>query len=333
MSTKTHHLAWVIPVAIETLGAHLSAYTKLQPAFVALRLCHRFGDGDKATVARLPRQLVTEIEEIMMQQEREEIRNEWETDLLCYKDGCRPTDHLNEAECVELMKVVTYDETLDMDAVAKLDNFDEDEDEDEDWLNDKLTDERGCQYSCKASHWEQTHEERARRWCDRVPYPPFWDPGFFIKFANLLQSHFRLEIWISTVRDLDPHASGESIRGVQAFLALPSSRETKVSSLLDVKWSPRHGVIISKAEPKEGGAGTAVMMPEMLSLQSQARFKRAMKVLDLEPCEHQKPIRPELMQELENSKESGKAMGEPWPALRFVRLRRQDSKREAVSVR
>lgn len=67
-------VAWAVPVEVEVLGAHLEAYVNLQPTINTLRMCHRFGKGEQAAITRLPVELLSEVEDLLMGEERQKTR-------------------------------------------------------------------------------------------------------------------------------------------------------------------------------------------------------------------------------------------------------------------
>ncbi|KAF7195747.1 hypothetical protein HII31_02882, partial [Pseudocercospora fuligena] len=101
MATTTIDFAWAMPVDIVQLGAHLEAYDTVQPMINTLRLCNRFGRGDKAAITKLPVELVLRVEEYLMIEERVKLLNAWATDLRCWKGQCRPIEHMSNAQILK----------------------------------------------------------------------------------------------------------------------------------------------------------------------------------------------------------------------------------------
>lgn len=85
----TTAVTWAIQVHIVKLGAHLETYSELQPVFTALRLCHRFGEGENAFVHRLSVELILKVEEWLTADLRASKIPDWETDFECYEGRCR----------------------------------------------------------------------------------------------------------------------------------------------------------------------------------------------------------------------------------------------------
>lgn len=103
MGSTTASLAWSVPVRADILAAHLDAYKSLHEREIkSLRLCHRFGQGEKAAVTRLPVELVALIEDYLMQDARQEALDyNYEQAFRCWEGKCQPREHLAEHELAE----------------------------------------------------------------------------------------------------------------------------------------------------------------------------------------------------------------------------------------
>ncbi|KAI0476065.1 hypothetical protein GGR56DRAFT_452565 [Xylariaceae sp. FL0804] len=86
-------LAWAVKFHAGELGWRLEAYITLQPTFHALRLCNRFGRGERASIARLPSEAITAVEKRMFSDELARTLPAWQTDFRCYRGLCRPEHH------------------------------------------------------------------------------------------------------------------------------------------------------------------------------------------------------------------------------------------------
>lgn len=91
-------LAWGMPVKADELGAHLEAYSKCRPVIHMLRLCHRFGKGEKAFIRRLPLELLNLVEEELFEESRLQHYVEWAKDFRCYESRCSKKDHFSVQE-------------------------------------------------------------------------------------------------------------------------------------------------------------------------------------------------------------------------------------------
>lgn len=93
---------WAVQVRADELGAHLVAYASTLLAINALRLCNRFGTGRACHVNKLPTELITIIEENLVQAAREEALQTWSKLLQCWEDKCyRIADHYTREEEIE----------------------------------------------------------------------------------------------------------------------------------------------------------------------------------------------------------------------------------------
>lgn len=94
MATTKASLAWSVPVAVDTLAAHLDAYARLhhphKGELRTLRLCHRYGQGASATITRLPVELLAHIEDYLTNDVRGEIlADKYAQDFLCWQGRCK----------------------------------------------------------------------------------------------------------------------------------------------------------------------------------------------------------------------------------------------------
>jgi hypothetical protein len=58
---------WALPVRIDILGAHLEAHVETLLTISALRLCNKFGSGPQCFVNKLPAELVSIIEDFVVE--------------------------------------------------------------------------------------------------------------------------------------------------------------------------------------------------------------------------------------------------------------------------
>lgn len=93
MPTVEVAIAWAVPVKPDLLGSHLQAFCVTLPVIRTLRLCRRFGLGPKAFIAKLPVELLDEIEEHVVQDRRRKTLPEWSQKFECYQGICKASDH------------------------------------------------------------------------------------------------------------------------------------------------------------------------------------------------------------------------------------------------
>lgn len=70
-------LTYAISVHVVDLGANLDAHMETLPLVNTLRLCHRYGRGNKAFITKLPAELLARVESSVMQSTRDRARKEW----------------------------------------------------------------------------------------------------------------------------------------------------------------------------------------------------------------------------------------------------------------
>jgi hypothetical protein len=95
-------LTWCLPLSPVQLVAHLHAYINAKPSVTTLRLCHRFGTGDKAVIHKLPQELLDSIIDKINHGHRKECMEEWTMPPTCFEEECRTHEHLTHAEKREI---------------------------------------------------------------------------------------------------------------------------------------------------------------------------------------------------------------------------------------
>lgn len=260
---------WAVPVKVERLGAHLEAYANLQPTLTMLRLCNQFGRGDEAAITRLPVELVKNVEDHLMSEERKKTRKEWTADLRCFENTCEPRDHLSPGYLEALKESIQEFE-------GELSPFDEEDihdidDEDVDLYLDDVQE-----------IWSHKHDERQARWQRRVGVKASEDRGDLGEHSGLVFAHFRLRFWTTHVRVAESDDESQEETTV-AYLRMP-----KVQGFKD-QWctrSDRYQYYGDHHIETESGYGIPVNPPPPPSEKEQASFKRAMKILGLKPYAH-----------------------------------------------
>ncbi|KAI7176989.1 hypothetical protein KC316_g17833 [Hortaea werneckii] len=272
-------IAWAVPVQVEVLGAHLEAYVNLQPTINTLRMCHRFGKGDDVAITRLPVELLSEVEDILMAEERRKTRGEWEADFRCFQLHCDIRDHFDPDELQTQRRELNDEARLDCVGES---NSDTKRDQ---WVKKALREFMNENY-CEI-HWE-----RQERWCERVGAPTVVTGNFFSKQADLFVQHFGLSIWISHVCVDGPgeHYSSDGLEpGAEttvAYLKLPSQQQ---------RFSRRWQFIdedVDGDQREDSETACCIRLKEAKALTESEirRFKRAMDILSLQLSVHESQL-------------------------------------------
>ncbi|KAI7233088.1 hypothetical protein KC330_g5548 [Hortaea werneckii] len=270
-------VAWAVPVEVEVLGAHLEAYVNLQPTINALRMCHRFGKGEDVAITRLPVELLSEVENILMEEERRKRREEWETDFRCFQLYCELRDHFDPDELQEQRRELDEEVRLDCDGESNSDS------EYDEWVEGALREHMDMNVS--VIHWE-----RQGRWCERVGAPLVLTGNFFSKQADLFLQHFGLSIWISHVcvdglDELDQYylqdELGSGAETTVAYLKLPGQQQR-----FSRQWQFSADVN-GDEDGSENGCCIRLQEAKALTESETRRFKRATDILGLQPKVHE----------------------------------------------
>lgn len=285
MPTSRIEVAWAVPVNIEQLGAHLEAYTTLQPVFSKLRLCNRFGSGPKAAIPKLPIELVQHIERYILQDKQRELLPAWARDLRCWRSLCQPIEHLQDLDILEMYN--------DIQQEMEPDSSD--------------YEECGCCYTRKTAEtvsghvrsfiadelselagermygrWRPEHDNRVQAWHKRVGRPTETSRGRFDELSRVLEKHFGLKVWIShgqesrTLDFMDENVACTT----EAYLHLPQAASTERGfehHYVDYDYD-------SRRRATEVGFAAPISMPVALSTQDAKRFTRALKALNIVSC-------------------------------------------------
>ncbi|EME84395.1 uncharacterized protein MYCFIDRAFT_195457 [Pseudocercospora fijiensis CIRAD86] len=283
MANTTIEFAWALQVDIATLGGHLEAYEKLQSTIATLRLCNRFGQGNKATIAKLPVELVQNVENFLLEAERLKLKKQWVRDLTCWEQQCRPTEHMSREEILECYNEwrgsITpgswEDECVcECGDVHALDEFPESE---LDTINEIL--EGYYDGSWHRDQWCDEHEARIESWFRRTGEPTQKSRGTFDRLSSILSKHFGLETWITHVHEHGEPVfpSPNNLHSTKAYLRLPAKSS--------VRYDQRQDYTRCHMEPfrvkTEFGLAGALSLPPEPEPRSLARFAHACKVLRL----------------------------------------------------
>ncbi|KAK6441865.1 hypothetical protein LTR95_001896 [Oleoguttula sp. CCFEE 5521] len=307
-------MSWALPVKVDRLGAHLQAYVETLDTIITLRLCNRHGAGSGIFVQKLPVEIVQIIEKLIFREICKAKYPEWQVELHCFENECRPVDHLSREEqldCYFGHDDYTADVCCDCQKEAGLPSHDEPDDEQ---LQKRLAklDEQG---HFDNYEWYDVHSERQGDWVTRVGNAKSID-GFFDEHDELLGKHFGVSVWTSHVR-LDREKwrhNYDAAHTIVAYLTLPDPYQRELRwemSEDDRECGPWTGC--------ESGYGIPVKLighPTPASLQ---RFARAMNILDLKVFEHESQAGPPVGFRLKNAViKEGPPKKKTWPKITLL---------------
>ncbi|KAK6006155.1 hypothetical protein QM012_006565 [Aureobasidium pullulans] len=98
MGDTTAAIVWGISVDPVDFLSNLDAFRKALPAIHSLRLCNQFGQGEKAAITKLPRELIEVIEEELLalhHQQEKSLLFGWSQKYRCFEGSCRASDHMD----------------------------------------------------------------------------------------------------------------------------------------------------------------------------------------------------------------------------------------------
>ena len=111
-TTLSGGVAWAVPVRPDLLGQALEAYDKVLPTLTALRLCHQFGAGPEAHIAKLPKEIELLIEQKIFDRKAARMWRSgghlWLSNFRHYEYRCEPMEHVYDSD-------VLYDIADDLD--------------------------------------------------------------------------------------------------------------------------------------------------------------------------------------------------------------------------
>lgn len=256
-------LTLALPVNAAQLAAHLQAYLNTLPTLNALRACNRFGTGPQCHINKLPVELIQSISNHCVLPVREEIAREYMSQLRCYEDTCTLRDHRSREDMLEMHgRCIDFDE-------CECDNPYEPSD-------DNLSE---CLGNCSplVQDWEfSIHPENRDQWALRV--------GSLERNRPLFRKHFGLDLWLSTVCLGEARRSYGEAETTISCLSLPGRQErSETWTQFECEDSgPEYGPL-----PCNSGCSMIVAMDAHISPEDMQRFRRAMKILELEVYIHE----------------------------------------------
>lgn len=253
-------LTLALPVNAAQLAAHLQAYTDTLPALNALRACNRFGKGPQCHINKLPIELVQSIARYYILPVREKHAALCTSQLHCYEESCLLFDDDVKENLLEAHDDMVRNSPVPCQCVDPYNPRDE-----------ELS-------ACLGEHGyhHDEHDTNRYRWAQRAE-----------SLANkraLFRKHFGLDVWLSTVCLGSSERLYNEAETTIVCLTLPDreQRSEQWEHFESEDASYEYGRPDCKS-----GCSMAVMMEPRAGPEEVQRFKRAMKVLELEVFLHE----------------------------------------------
>lgn len=267
---------------VEQLGARLEAYVATLPKITTLRLCNRLGTGPDCYIKKLPIELVKNIEEHIVEPEREKALKTWSRERRCFEEECYESDHSLESS-EELyqryhMLCGCRDEEWGAANHANCGHGRCGGDKCPAWKPDneslleviRQLEDAGADFFDP----EQLCEDWQEQWRCKIGLSKKHGNGFFKKHQELLNTDFGIIVWPGLFSDLDdPNRYGYSSYRTTTHLTLPDS-------------SMRHETWPYNERRRIQSVGMPVRIGSPPTTQSLSRFPRAFKVLGLQAWSH-----------------------------------------------
>ena len=256
-------LTLALPVNAAQLAAHLQAYTDTLPALNALRACNRFGKGPQCHINKLPIELVQSIARYCVLPVREKHAALCTSQLHCYEDSCSLfADDLKEY----LLEV--HDDKVD-NSPGACQCVDPENPRDEE-LSVCLG---------EPNYHHDEHDTNRYRWEERAES--------LAKERPLFRKHFGLDMWLSTVCLGSSERFYSEAETTIACLTLPGREQRSEWWEHFEPEDASYGSYGYGRPDCNSGCSMAVMMEPRTGPEEVQRFKRAMKVLELEVFLHE----------------------------------------------
>lgn len=308
-TTLCSHVYRVLPVRPDLLLGSLAAYDQALPYITAFRICHTFGKGPDVHVTKLPVEMRTAIEKIIIDAQNTEVMRggcgaAWKDHFTCFENRCEPRIHVH---WFDDRLLDWYDETWEM--VDKCEDCADDgcswgeaceecdaehercqnlaaqdmtqEENGQDWEGCHLADVSNWEKLVENITGDQTMEYRLQRedtGCRR-PGPA----GMYNRPLEVLRRHFGLDIEFKTslktenckwTRDAEHEWHQDFMTPFQTtvcFLTLHGSHSPESVSISTAT--------AQETAPQDEGTTS---IPDSIS----RRFHRALKLLRLKPILH-----------------------------------------------
>ncbi|KAK4902531.1 hypothetical protein LTR27_000468 [Elasticomyces elasticus] len=302
-------LTWAVPVRPDELGDRLDRYTKALPQLHTLRLCHRFG-GDSG-ITKLPIELEQAIEDILVHLTRPtngrcQLLNSRGEQLTCFESRCAPMDHmedcyspLSDAASYEMQPCGECEEDLYNDTCERICTADTVEK----CMHCNHSSGRDCLNSCESRQthlmnetavgwdgWYEVHWETQNEWRARINKGK--DGGFY-DHAQTLEKYLGLGVVFHNTRvgtsgrknwPMDANYEWQDDDGLETtlcYLTLPDHDEAEISYSATGMEADSGYIHVSAAR-----AITVPTASPTDNAKIQARFQRALRILNLRPYIH-----------------------------------------------
>ncbi|KAH0274306.1 hypothetical protein KCU91_g5350, partial [Aureobasidium melanogenum] len=299
----TAAMVWGIPVKPVDLLNNLDAYRKAIPIIHTLRLCSQFGKGDSVFITRLPKELISLIEEeLLILQRRHEKRSghSWIKKYCCFEGSCRPSDHMYDIGYP--FEAEAYDSTIE-DALTRVSEMHPEWPMDE-WLSNgysslpahvrKLVDaEVADDFDDYGDEliWE-LRDENSSNWPSKVRKHMSSKEN-----KDVLRKHFGLDVWIMH-ENLDTTTT-EYLKRIKRFShTMCDPQKATICYLIlptrAAQWGTRIGPDYGFSGDFSGSSANSMLVDsDSLSLteERQRRFARVMLRLALKPSVHPSQLR------------------------------------------
>ena len=252
MHTMDATFTWALPVEAAPFLAHTRAYVNTLPALNALRACNRFGKGPYCHINKLPVELVEAIASYHVLTVRKKELKKCNKLLRCYEDECTLLDHHPKEDLMQIYREVRHE----------------------------------CSDDCCCEHPEVPTKEQLLRCieeCDMEEYSyhddnrDAWRTRIKECESNerpLLQKHFGVDIWLSSVCMGGSERFGSPADTTDAYLILPKR------PVCSKEWS-HFRRDYDGYESSQNGCSMAVAIDSHEPPKELQNFKRALKALGL----------------------------------------------------
>jgi hypothetical protein len=266
-------------VCPEQAGAHLEVYIATLSVINTLRLCNRYGTGATCYINKVPTELISAVEEYLVESAREKALKTWSQERKCCEGICQELEHYDHTQEELYQLYHSYYGCLD-EACSPKDTRDHEEwghgtcggDKCPAWKFNPEADSEVRKKLHKHSNldFDETYgrcSDLQNNWTLKVNA----DSGFFKQEQEVLKKHFGINVWTANLR---PDDMNDEFHTSVAYLTLLSN------ILRPQKWeSPYYQV-------NDTGYGMPVNIGAPPTKQSLSRFPRALKILGLQAWTH-----------------------------------------------
>lgn len=277
MSNLEVNLTWSVQLQPDVLIAYLGAFLELRKTLSALRLCHRYGQGEQAAINRLPVEVLTHIESFLVEERRSVLLTRYQKNFKCYQGLCRPRDHMPRNEILELATIMRTNQERPMVEEATDQELEAVDKQMHEMVDAGWEPSWYSEHTSSASCWSSFSKSK-----DNMHYN--------LQYICLM--HFGLGIWTVNRKTPKVAAHQREVRNAywssEAYLTMPTRSYLHVFDRPDCH-EDESGMDEGPWRDEEDGLGVGVVMPKSLSDSDAARFKRALAILGLGPADVMRP--------------------------------------------